>query len=311
VLGHPIAHSLSPTIHQAAYRALGLTGWTYEAIDLDADGLAGFLASASDWAGFSLTMPLKQVALRLASQVSDLARLTGSANTLTPLPAGGWYADNTDIAGMMAALAEAWATDRGARGIAGGRVSQRGGGAGDVVALASAPASAPLTGTVLGSGATAASAVAALARIGMGSIDILARRPERAENLPGVAQALGASATVHLLSYAPPPGNVTIAALPAGAADAWAKTLPANLAGRVLLDVAYDPWPSLLARAWVAAGGTVVPGLAMLLWQAGGQVEAMTGKVAPMRAMRGALEAVRPGGTGIVHGNLGGGPWAQ
>ena len=75
VLGHPISHSLSPVLHNAAYAALGLTGWHYEAIDCDearAAGAARRAAGAGPWAGFSCTMPLKRVALELADEADPL-----------------------------------------------------------------------------------------------------------------------------------------------------------------------------------------------------------------------------------------------
>jgi shikimate dehydrogenase len=274
-------------LHRAAYAALGLDGWTYEARDLVADQLAAFLARADGWAGFSLTMPLKPVALTLATHVDRLARLTGGANTLIPAAGGGWTALNTDVDGIAAALNDA--------------------------DLAAPEGLSPHAATVLGSGATAASALAALARAGIGPVEVWARHPERGAHLPAIAQAFGGVASVRGISAGRPAPvtPIVIAALPPGAADAFAERLPANARGRVLLDVAYDPWPSRLVRAWVRAGGTVVPGLAMLMHQAARQVEAMTGLTAPIAAMRAALARTRPGGTDIVRGNGGEAPWAD
>ena len=103
VLGRPIEHSLSPVLHRAAYAALGLD-WAYEAIDCGVAELATVLADRADWAGFSCTMPLKRAALDLADEVRPLAALVGAANTLLPGAGGGWVADNTDVAGIVAAL---------------------------------------------------------------------------------------------------------------------------------------------------------------------------------------------------------------
>ena len=80
MLGSPIAHSLSPVLHLAAYRALGLAGWDYEKHECAEPGLAGFVAGLGpDWAGLSLTMPLKRVALEVADELSPLAVATGAA----------------------------------------------------------------------------------------------------------------------------------------------------------------------------------------------------------------------------------------
>jgi len=108
VLGSPIRHSLSPVLHGAAYQALGLHGWRYDMIECDEPGLAPLLdGMGPEWAGLSLTMPLKRVALAVADEVSPLARAVGAANTLVFPPGGpaaGRRADNTDVAGLVAAL---------------------------------------------------------------------------------------------------------------------------------------------------------------------------------------------------------------
>jgi len=111
VLGSPIEHSLSPVLHGAAYQALDLRGWHYDKIECHEAGLPGLVDSMGpEWAGLSLTMPLKRVALTVADTVSPLAEAVGAANTLVfPAagPAGGRQAHNTDVAGMVAALQEA------------------------------------------------------------------------------------------------------------------------------------------------------------------------------------------------------------
>ncbi|MGA8115750.1 MAG: shikimate dehydrogenase, partial [Actinocatenispora sp.] len=99
VLGRPVHHSLSPVIHNAGYAAAGLTGWRYDVHEVDEHELAGFVASLGpEWAGLSLTMPLKHVALRVADEVTPTAALLGAANTLV-LRDGLRRADNTDAPG--------------------------------------------------------------------------------------------------------------------------------------------------------------------------------------------------------------------
>ena len=93
VLGRPIAHSLSPVLHRAAYAELGLD-WTYTAIDCGVDELPGVLAERADWAGFSCTMPLKRALLTIADEIRPVARAVRAANTLLPRPDGGWIADD-------------------------------------------------------------------------------------------------------------------------------------------------------------------------------------------------------------------------
>jgi hypothetical protein len=111
VLGYPIEHSLSPILHGAAYQALDLHGWHYDKIECDEAGLPSLVDSMGpEWAGLSLTMPLKRVALTVADEVSPLAQAVGAANTLVFSPGGGRRADNIDVAGMVSALREAGLT---------------------------------------------------------------------------------------------------------------------------------------------------------------------------------------------------------
>ena len=160
VLGSPIAHSLSPALHRAAYDALGLSDWSYDAVLMQPDGLETWLAGlGSQWAGLSLTMPLKQAVLPLLSSRSDLVEATGAANTVV-LRDGGRHGENTDVAGIVRALREA-----GVEHVA--------------------------WGIVVGAGATAASALAALQQLGESAPNVLVRDPRRATELQRCADRLG------------------------------------------------------------------------------------------------------------------------
>ncbi len=262
VLGAPIAHSLSPVLHRAAYAALGLD-WTYDAVEVTAEQLPTFLAGLdADWAGLSLTMPLKQAVLPLLDTRSRLVEQTGSANTVV-LRDGLREGHNTDAQGMVAALREA--------GV--GRVDRA---------------------VVLGAGATAASALAALHELGAHHVRVLARSPERARALEPVAAALGVSlryGELHPLELEDRWPQAVVSTLPAGAADALADLSDPGAEAPPLLDVVYVPWPTRLAEVYARAGGVVVPGTAMLLHQAAAQVALMTGREAPAEAMRAALAA--------------------
>ena len=255
MLGSPIAHSRSPALHRAAYAALGLP-WSYDAVELRPDGLAGWLDGLGpEWAGLSLTMPLKQTVLPLVDELSPLAAATGAANTVL-LQGGRRLGDNTDVAGLLEALRDAGCT-------AAGR------------------------SVVLGGGATAASALAALARLGDDRPWVLVRDPARTAALAAAAARLGVRPRIgrleDLAARLDEDPDVVVSTLPAGAADA----LPAaRSASPVLLDVVYAPWPTALAQTWA---GPVVGGAAMLLHQAAAQVQLMTGRPAPVEAMRAAL----------------------
>jgi len=265
VLGSPIAHSLSPVLHRAAYADLGLDDWAYEAVECDEAALADFVTSRGpQWAGLSLTMPLKRTVLPLLDHVDSVAAITGGANTVVFRP-DGRYGYNTDVRGIIDALTEAGATPGGA---------------------------APGAVTIVGGGATACSALAAFAELGTPSADVVVRDPSRAAGLLTAAERL--NLRVRLLPFSELTADRTdllISTVPAGAADGYAERIRATgRAPAVVLDVVYAPWPTRLAMAAGAAGAVVVSGFAMLLHQAAGQVELMTGKPAPLEAMRAAGE---------------------
>ena len=293
VLGSPVRHSLSPVLHTAAYAALGLDDWAYTAVECDEAGLAGFVEGLDGtWAGLSLTMPLKRVALEVADTVSDLAAAVGAANTL--LLDGRRHAENTDVAGIVAAL----------RSTGLSRVD---------------------SAVVLGAGGTAQAALAALMELGCTDPTVLVRNPARTGDLRAAAERLGVRPSVGVLPKAdplewgrtgadwtgadppeaaspradPPEADLTgadltgadlpeagvvISTLPAGAADGL------RVRGGTVLDVIYAPWPTRFAAAAAAAGCRTVGGLEMLLHQAVAQVELMTGRPGPVDAMRTALE---------------------
>ncbi|MCV7242744.1 shikimate dehydrogenase [Mycobacterium mantenii] len=252
VLGKPIAHSKSPQLHLAAYRALGLTDWTYERIECDADQLPGVVGGfGPEWVGVSVTMPGKFAALRFADERTDRARRVGSANTLVRTPTG-WRADNTDIDGVAGALGSAsgWAL-------------------------------------VCGSGGTAPAAVAGLAELGVAGITVVARNADKAARLMQLGNDLGVPTRFCDLDGAGLAGEVAaaevlVSTIPADVAARYSGTFERI---GVLLDAVYDPWPTPLAAAVSAAGGRVISGLQMLLHQAFAQVEQFTGLPAPREAM--------------------------
>lgn len=273
VLGSPIAHSLSPALHRAAYVALGLDGWTYQAIECDEAGLPALLAECGpDWAGLSLTMPLKRAVIPLLDHAEALVGEVGAANTVV-FADGRRYGHNTDVPGMVAAWAEAGLTG-----------------------LPPAPAGGVL---ILGGGATACSALAALRRIGAHEATVAVRDPARAGDLLAAAGRLGVTVTLTSLDAAAKSApDLLVSTLPAGAADWIAERLArGDLRADWVFDVVYRPWPTALAVAAEAAGTAVVGGFDLLLHQAVAQVTLMTGKPGPVAPMRAAgLAALNAGG---------------
>jgi shikimate dehydrogenase len=265
VLGSPIEHSLSPVLHRAAYAELGLSGWSYDRFEVDEATLPGFLkeiGSGQDiWAGLSLTMPLKRAVIPLLDAISDTAASVEAVNTVVFTHDGRCVGDNTDIPGMAAALRER-----------------------DVRQVESA--------AVLGAGATASSALAALAQICTGEVTVYVRTPARAAEMRQWGERLGVAVRIEdwadaALALTAP---LVIATTPAGATDVLDAAVPDRPGA--LFDVLNDPWPTPLAAAWAARGGAVLGGLDLLVHQAVLQVEQMTGRSpVPLAAIRAAGEA--------------------
>jgi shikimate dehydrogenase len=261
VLGDPVEHSLSPTLHRAAYAALGLD-WTYDVLRVPSGGLQAFLAGLDEeWRGLSLTMPLKREAMPLLGSRDAWAELAGAANTLL-LDGDGVHGLNTDVPGAIAALREA------------------------------TPASVERA-VVLGGGATATSVLLGLAELGCGSAVLAVRDPARAaETMAAVRRhphppRLEAVLLPDLDSEG---ADVVVSTIPAAAQSP--EVLAAVAGVPLVFEVVYDPWPTPLAAAARADGRELVGGLDLLLWQAVDQVRAMTGRFdVPVAAMREAGEA--------------------
>lgn len=255
VLGSPIAHSLSPTIHRAGYRALGLDH-DYQAIEVSEAQFRDFVTSMNTcWMGLSLTMPLKEVAFEVADDITPEAILARSINTL--ICHDGLRAENTDIHGIVAAVREVSPT----------RFSRI---------------------VVVGSGATARSALVAAAALQIETATIVARNRQTRADCEALAAKVGLSLspdvdeTVLVTS-----DTLVVSTVPAHAGAAVASRIPHP--DGVLLDVVYHPWPSPLVAHWQERSLPVVPGHLMLLHQAVRQFEMMTGEAAPIGAMRHAL----------------------
>lgn len=243
VLGSPIAHSQSPALHAAAYERLGLN-WSYESADVASDDLSAFIESCGpEWRGLSLTMPLKRAVMPLLDSAGQVARMAGTANTLLfdeDETSGRMLRGfNTDVAGIVRALAAA--------GLTSARLVH-----------------------ILGGGATAASAMVAAAELGAEHVLLSVRSLERSAWLEQLAHTLGLAVGIRPLAHAghtPSEADLVVSTLPGGV-DTGTNFAEAARRRALLLDVAYDPWPSPLALSWQEAGGRVLSGLAMLVHQA-------------------------------------------
>jgi len=264
VLGFPVSHSLSPLLHRSAYAALGLE-WEYESVEVRAGGLAHFLEGIDDsWVGLSLTMPLKGEAARAVDFLEPLAKALGAANTIlfqSSAAGGHRVGANTDVPGIVAALREA-----------------------GVESVRSA--------VILGAGATATAAMAALATLGCSAPAVALRDRSRAGALLVAASRLGVeprltdiSDPLRELAVA----EVVVSTVPSDAGANVGRALREASVGGTLLDAVYDPVETPLLRAWADAGGTPIDGTRMLLHQAAEQVRLFTGQAPPLAEMDSAL----------------------
>ena len=282
VLGHPIAHSLSPALHRAAYAYLGEANLEYDRRDTLPDDLPAIMRGVRNpagteeapyIAGLSVTMPLKTAVIQYCDELSETARVTGAVNTVYPRGER-VLGDNTDVIGIVNALRHAGLEPNPER---------------------DEPA-------VIGGGATAISALTALHKLGYRRASVYARSLHKLGSVQKAADRLGVQ--LEQISLSDLPQNLAerghhpvVSTLPAHAADEWASQL-SGLKGAsathrpVLLDVAYNPWPSVLASAWEASGGAVVSGLEMLLYQAVEQVLLFTDRTLSEGELLGLVNAM-------------------
>lgn len=273
VLGSPVAHSLSPALHRAAYVELGLD-WEYDAHEVREDDLSTFLDGLDEsWRGLSLTMPLKRAVVPMLDEMSERAMQARAANTVV-LDGGARVGHNTDIPGVSASLRERHD----------GPVE---------------------SATVIGGGATATSVLLALADLGCTAASLVVRDPSRAPETLDAVQRHPAPPAVEVRTF----DDLTAGRFPVG--DLVASTVPAAAQtpelvlacaeAAVVFEVVYDPWPTPLAAATLgpsAAGRVLVSGLDLLVHQAVLQVELMTGRRPAVETLRAAL----PGWSGDLRG---------
>jgi len=260
VIGDPVRHSLSPDLHNAAYRALGLD-WVYVAFEVPDGGVAGALGAmrALGLAGLSVTMPHKTAAAELCDTRSPAATALCSVNTVTPDADGRLAGDSTDGAGFLRALADAGVDAAGRDAL------------------------------VLGGGGAARAVVFALAQAGA-RVTVAARRAPAAD--AAALLAGGAAIAWDHRADAAASADLVVNATPVGMAGDAALPLPADVhgGGHVVVDLVYEPRETPLLAEARARGSLVVPGLGMLVHQAALQVERWTGRPAPIPAMLAAIE---------------------
>lgn len=253
VLGSPIAHSLSPAMHRAAYRVLGLD-WSYGAFDVAEGELTEFVSEhRQGWRGFSVTAPLKREAAVIGAERDRIVDTLGVANTLVAID-GGWSASNTDVPGAINALREVGVD----------RLS---------------------TVRILGAGATAASLALACRRLGADRVELRVRDEARAAGTARAIEALDMTVSVEPLAVAVTETVDLVVSTVPGRAIAGREHAFVG-AAEVVFDVVYDPWPTALSKSAQVDGTASVTGLDLLAHQAVLQVDLMTGRGVDPQVLR-------------------------
>jgi shikimate dehydrogenase len=272
VLGFPARHSLSPRMHRAAFRALGIDA-SYEAIEVAPERLGPELdrLAAEGFEGLNLTTPLKERAVAHVSRLTPEAERVAAVNTLRLDPEG-WTGHATDGLGF-----EGWVREGGIR-VGGSRV------------------------LLLGAGGAARSIAPNLVALGPAAVDVVSRSGdharELAERMRGSGGALPARAAALEDAPGPETWNLLVRFLSAsdvGSAEArwWSGLVP----GATVLEGNYAE-RAAGARARAAASGLrFEDGLGLLLHQGARSFEFWTGAEAPVEVMRNAL--LRPDGPGV------------
>ncbi len=255
VIGHPVAHSVSPAIVNAAYEAAGLD-WVFVAFDVQPGRAADALTAMRSLGvrGLSVTMPHKDDVFASVDELTERATTIGAVNCVTRV-GDRLVGDNTDGRGLLLSLADDPGTDVG--GLAVG---------------------------VIGAGGAARSIVSASAEAGATSIVVVNRTESRAVATVGVAPLVARVGSLADLAEC----DVIINATSVGMGDDTALAVPIEVlrAGQVVVDIVYHPLDTPLLRAARQVGATAVDGLGMLVGQAALAFAMWTGEVAPLDAMR-------------------------
>ena len=257
VIGSPVRHSLSPAMHNAAFRELDLD-WVYVAFEVAPDSLAAAFAGARALGigGLSVTIPHKAAALAAVDEATATAAAVGAVNTVVPRADGSLLGDNTDGTGFLASLA-----DEGFDPC--GRIC-----------------------AVLGAGGAARAVVYALAGAGAARVIVINRTRERSESAAGLAGAAGQVGTAADLDQA----ELVVNATPLGLAGSGGEGLPIDprLHGpaQLLVDLVPNPATTPLMRRALESGARVAGGLGMLVHQGAAAFQLWTGRPAPVEVMR-------------------------
>lgn len=258
VVGDPVRHSLSPTLHNAAFAALGLN-WVSVPFPVQQSRGDAIVAALRDLdlLGLSVTTPHKDVAATTADLRSDTVAALGAANCLVRLGNGLVGAENTDGAGFLAGLRE----DSGA----------------DV---------ANSTVGLIGAGGAARAVARACAQAGARRVIVMNRSRDKAKLCAELALGVGEVVSAAELASA----DIVVNATTLGMATQAMPISPSVLhKGQTIVDIVYEPRETVWLKACRELGIEAHNGISMLIHQAAVAITHWTGQKAPIAAMRSAL----------------------
>ncbi|MBE9115026.1 shikimate dehydrogenase [Lusitaniella coriacea LEGE 07157] len=272
VIGHPVEHSLSPAMHNAAIARLGLD-YVYLPLPVHPEDLAEAVAgfAAIGLVGFNITIPHKQAILPFLSETSPVAQMVGAVNTVWRKDTG-WYGTNTDVEGFIAplkAIARDWSQ---------------------------------ITPVILGNGGAARAVIAGCAELGCSQIFVVGRNPEKLDRFKQSWQNTPLADRLRVFSWDELPGLVSQTGLlvnttPVGMASQRDRApIEANIlrelpSGAIAYDLIYTPSPTLFLQQAQECGATIVDGSEMLVQQGAAALQMWLGQPVPVNEMRQALLA--------------------
>lgn len=272
LFGHPVHHSLSPLMQQAAIKALGLEGkFAYHAFDISPSSLPEAVSAINvlNFCGINVTIPLKEKIIGYLDQLDSQARLAGAVNVVVN-ERGSLIGFNTDGIGFLRSLEEN---------------------------IGAKPKKQKVI--IFGAGGAARAVTAALGTAGAREIVIINRNPDRAESVVVMLKQLGIMVRAYENDSKDIEKEIRTADLIVNTTSVGMSHIPGSLLDgyisclnrkHIVCDIVYHPLETLFLKQASAMGCQVVPGLGMLLHQGAEAFRLWTGQEAPLDIMRAVLE---------------------
>lgn len=267
VIGDPVAHSLSPLMHNAAIATLGVD-YVYVPFAIKPENLESAIAGfeAIGVRGFSITIPHKQAIIPYLSEITDKAKLVGAVNTVWRTPSG-WSGTNTDVEGFVAplrALTRPWST---------------------------------ITPVILGHGGAARAVIVGLLELGCPEVKIVGRNLDKLDHFQQSWENTSLADKINVYSWDNlaqllPQAELLVNTTPVGMAPHRDRSpVDASLWGSlaqnaIVYDLIYTPNPTLFLKQAQEQGAVIIDGLEMLVQQGAAALQIWLDRPVPVEVMR-------------------------